>query len=47
MANIYSFWNGKNLNGRQDYLEIGGEAECGDCPFRCVEGGETVSAEDL
>jgi len=47
MANTYSFWNGKNLSGRQDYLEVGGGPECGSCGFRCVEGGETTSADDL
>ncbi len=47
MPDTYSFWNGKNLSGRQEYLEIGGEAECDGCGFRCVEGTETVSGNEL
>jgi hypothetical protein len=47
MADTYSFWNGKNLNGRQEYLEVGNEPDCAACAFRCVEGTETTSAADL
>jgi hypothetical protein len=47
MDKTYTFWNGKNLDGRQDYLEVGREPECAACGFRCVEGGETVNADDL
>jgi hypothetical protein len=43
----YTFWNGKNLDGSQEYLEVGREPECASCGFRCVEGGETTSAQDL
>ncbi len=47
MANTYTFWNGKNLGGRQEYLDVGNEPDCSACAFRCVEGTETVSADDL
>lgn len=47
MANTYTFWNGKNLAGRQEFLEVGNEPDCSACAFRCVEGTETVSADDL
>jgi hypothetical protein len=43
----YTFWNGKNLDGRQEYLDVGREPECASCGFKCVEGVETVSADDL
>jgi hypothetical protein len=47
MDKIYSFWNGKNLEGTQEHFEIGGEPECSGCGFRCVTGSETISADDL
>ena len=45
---IYSFWNGKNLNGANQCFDYHSSGEnC--CPdeFRCVEGTETVCADDL
>lgn len=47
MDKIYSFWNGKNLDGEQEYVEIGGEPQCRECGFRCVTATETVSPDDL
>lgn len=44
---IYSFWNGKNIGGRQEVLAVGGEPDCAGCAFRCVEGCETVAGDDL
>lgn len=44
--NVYSFWNGKNLNGKQEFPDIDAD-DCACCGFRCVEGTETVSADDL
>lgn len=43
---IYSFWNGKNLNGKQEVPDMEGD-DCANCDFRCVEGTETVSGDDL
>lgn len=45
-SNVYSFWNGKNLNGKQEFVDITTE-HCSSCEFSCVEGTETVSADDL
>lgn len=47
MDKVYRFWNGKNLNGTEEYLEIGSEPQCGECGFRCVTSTETTSADDL
>ncbi|MDU4962601.1 MAG: hypothetical protein E6X17_18260 [Sporomusaceae bacterium] len=44
--NIYHFWNGKNLNGKQEFADSSGENQVAG-EFRCVEGTETVSAEEL
>jgi hypothetical protein len=44
--NVYSFWNGKNLNGKQEFLDIDADDRAG-YSLRCVEGTETVSADDL
>ncbi|HWR09377.1 hypothetical protein [Sporomusa sp.] len=43
---IYSFWNGKNLKGNNEYFDYIGSGE--DCSeFKCVEGTETVCADEL
>ncbi len=43
MQKIYSFWNGKNLDGRQDYLEVGREPDCA----RRVDSGASKAAKRL
>lgn len=45
MSKEYSFWNGKNLNGQQEYAHF--MSDCSDCDFRCVVGTETVAGEEL
>ena len=45
-SRIYSFWNGKNLAGTQDFAEMSHE-DCSCCHFKCSVGDETVSAQDL
>ncbi|HML33932.1 MULTISPECIES: hypothetical protein [Sporomusa] len=45
---IYSFWNGKNLNGESKCFDYHGSNEdCNQCEFKCVEGTETVCADEL
>jgi len=43
----YSFWNGKNLDGKQEYADFTGDQFCQQCEFKCAIGTETVSADDL
>lgn len=43
---VYSFWNGKNLNGKQEFADqLIKDCTCLDFP--CIEGDETTSADDL
>ncbi|WP_425059338.1 hypothetical protein [Sporomusa carbonis] len=45
---VYSFWNGKNLRGSNEYFDYRGSGEgCSQCEFKCVEGTETVCADEL
>ncbi|WP_139796333.1 hypothetical protein [Sporomusa malonica] len=45
---VYSFWNGKNLKGGNQYFDYRGSGEgCSQCEFKCVEGTETVCADEL
>ncbi len=45
-SSIYSFWNGKNLKGTNEYFDhIGSVENCNE--FKCVEGTETVCADEL
>lgn len=41
----YSFWNGKNLNGTQEYFPVTSQDQ--DTFSHCVVSTETVSAKDL
>jgi hypothetical protein len=43
---VYSFWNGKNLRGKPEAPDMDAD-DCANCAFRCVEGTETVSGDDL
>ncbi|HMM20122.1 MAG TPA: hypothetical protein PKA10_05230 [Selenomonadales bacterium] len=45
MSKEYRFWNGKNLNGQQEYAHFAND--CPDGEFPCVVGTETVAGEDL
>jgi hypothetical protein len=45
---VYSFWNGKNLNGTNQCFDYRSSSEnCNECEFKCVEGTETVCADEL
>lgn len=48
MSRVYSFWNGKNLEGKQSFADpVVDKATCSNCAFKCVEGTETCCADDL
>lgn len=42
----YSFWNGKNLEGTQEYIKLRTK-DYDPRDGRCVIGSETVAADDL
>lgn len=43
---VYSFWNGKNIEGKQKFIDATAEnALCS--AFPCAESTETVGADDL
>lgn len=47
-CHIYKFWNGKNLDGESKCFDYRGSGEgCGQCEFKCVEGTETICADEL
>ncbi|WP_169717077.1 hypothetical protein [Sporomusa acidovorans] len=45
---VYSFWNGKNLNGNNQVFDYHSSSEtCDPNEFKCVEGTETICADEL
>lgn len=45
---VYSFWNGKNIEGKQKFIDTAAEtALCSECSFPCAESTETVGADEL
>lgn len=48
MARVYSFWNGKNLEGRQAFADpLIDKETCDRCAFKCIEGTETCCPDEL